>query len=77
MARAFILYTGNRCHKCNLVKEFLHRHDVAFEERNVHTQREFLKDLQALNLNSIPVLMVDGEHYVGYDPEVLSRLVQS
>lgn len=76
MASRFVLYTGNRCHKCNLVKEFLRRHGVEPDERNVHTDRAFLEELRALNLNAIPVLVVDGEVHVGYDPEVLARLVR-
>ena len=60
-----------------MVKEFLSREGIAFEEINVSENRAGLRALVALGRNSTPVV-VDGDTViVGYKPKELKALAAS
>ena len=56
---------------CTKVKEFLHRHGVAFAERNVAEDDAAFAELQRLRLMTTPVTIVDDHPpVVGFDDSV-------
>ena len=60
---------------CNRTKEFLSRHGIAFEERDVSKDDAALEELQKRGLMTTPVTLVDEEVVVGFDEEKLSALL--
>ena len=60
---------------CNLTKEFLSQHGIAFEERDVSKDEATLDELQGRNLMTTPVTLIDDEVVVGFDKAKLSKLL--
>lgn len=52
---------------CGRVKEFLHKHNVVFTDRDVTQDEAALAELEKLGVMTTPVTVVDGETIVGYD----------
>lgn len=60
---------------CNRTKEFLSRHRIAFEERDVSSDEAALDELQRRSLMTTPVTLVDDEVVVGFDQAKLAKLL--
>jgi glutaredoxin 3 len=60
---------------CNRTKEFLSRHGIAFEERDVSSDEAALEELQKRGLMTTPVTMIDGDPVVGFDRAKLAKLL--
>ena len=60
---------------CNRTKEFLSEHGIAFEERDVSTDRAALDELQKRNLMTTPVTLIDEDAVVGFDRARLAKLL--
>lgn len=52
---------------CQRVKEFLHKHNVTFTDRDITTDEAALAELEKLGVLTMPVTVVDGETIVGYN----------
>ena len=60
---------------CQRVKEFLHKHDVAFIDRDITKDEAALAELEKLGVLTTLVTVVDGETIVGYDlPQLTTAL---
>ncbi len=60
---------------CNRTKEFLSKHGIEFEERDVSSDEAALDELQKRSLMTTPVTLIDGEVVVGFDQARLSKLL--
>ena len=60
---------------CGKVKEFLSQNGIPFEERNVAADEAALAELERLGYMTTPVILVDGEPVVGFDPTKLGKLL--
>jgi len=71
-----LVYTGNSCHYCTELKDWLYEKELSFEEVNVSTDIEARKDLMAKGFASIPVIKIDGFDYIqGFNKEKLSKIL--
>ncbi len=52
---------------CQRVKEFLHKHNVVFTDRDITKDEAALAELEKLGVLTTPVTAVDGETIIGYD----------
>jgi glutaredoxin len=52
---------------CNRLKEFLHRNNVAFTDRDITADESALAELQQLGILTTPVTLIDGEPVIGFD----------
>ncbi len=60
---------------CQRVKEFLHKHNVAFTDRDITKDEAALADLGKLGVFRTPATVVDGEMIVGDDlPQLAAAL---
>lgn len=76
MPKEIVIYSKPGCGECLFTKKFLERSQVAFTERNVMENAEWLAEVKALGFHSLPVVAVDGqEPFHGYQPERLEQLV--
>jgi glutaredoxin 3 len=60
---------------CNRAKEFLSRHGIAFEERDVTRDEAALAELEKRSLMTTPVTFIDDEAVVGFDKAKLAGLL--
>ena len=68
------VYTSNTCPYCTMAKDYLKDREVAFEEKNVQTDKEARQELMAMGYTGVPVICVDDEQIVGFDKARLDEL---
>lgn len=56
---------------CSRVKEFLSQNNIDFVDRNIAADETALADLTKTGYMTTPVLVIDGEIVVGFDPPKL------
>jgi glutaredoxin len=57
------------------VEEFLTKHGIAFQTRNVAEDPAAMDDLMRLGVATTPVTVIDGEVVVGFDQKRLVALL--
>lgn len=70
------VYTSNTCPYCTMAKDYLKDKEVAFEEKNVQTDKEARQELMAMGYTGVPVICVDDEQIVGFDKARLDELLK-
>lgn len=70
------VYTSNTCPYCTMAKDYLKEREVAFEEKNVQTDKEARQELMAMGYTGVPVICVDDEQIVGFDKARLDELLK-
>ncbi len=60
---------------CRMVEEFLTKHGVPFQARNIQEDPAALDELMRLGVASTPVTVIDGEVVVGFDQKRLAALL--
>ena len=70
------VYTSNTCPYCTMAKDYLKDREVAFEEKNVQTDKEARQELMAMGYTGVPVICVDDEQIVGFDKTRLDELLK-
>jgi len=59
-----VVYTLPNCSGCRFLKEWLKRHNLPFEERNMEDTNVMAELIFCINyVSSAPVLEVDGKFY--------------
>ena len=61
------IYTSDTCPQCIMAKEYLKNRNVEYKEYNISKNSEARKELIRMGYMSVPVLMIDGEHVLGFD----------
>jgi glutaredoxin-like YruB-family protein len=70
------IYSTPTCHYCNLAKNFLKQHGIAFTEHNVATDRAKAQEMiQKSGQMGVPVILIDQEVIVGFDEPTLKHLL--
>lgn len=75
MAEPVIVYTSNNCRPCEAVKDWLKRHQVPFEARNVSENPAYLEELKALKTLATPCVVIGGQRVRGFDPRKMAELL--
>lgn len=70
------VYTSNTCPYCTMAKDYLKDREVAFEEKNVQTDKEARQELMTMGYTGVPVICVDDEQIVGFDKARLDELLK-
>lgn len=66
------IYSTPTCHFCNMTKEFLREHGVAYTEHNVAQDLEKRQEMfQRSGQMGVPVIFVGDELIIGFDQERL------
>ncbi|HEY8496367.1 MAG TPA: glutaredoxin family protein [Limnochordales bacterium] len=66
-----IVYTSATCPYCTLLKQFLDSQGIAYEERNVSLNRQYVAELAKLGAMGVPTTVIDGRVIVGYQPQAI------
>ena len=70
------IYTTSTCPWCMKTKEFLKENNVEYEEIDVTSDREAAKEMvEKSGQMGVPVIDVEGQIVVGYDPDKLKELI--
>jgi len=69
-----IVYTGEFCPYCTLVKNFLKEHNIEFTERDVQNDQSAYKELiEKTGQNGIPVLDIEGKIIIGFNETEIKK----
>ncbi|OGY58244.1 MAG: NrdH-redoxin [Candidatus Colwellbacteria bacterium RIFCSPHIGHO2_12_FULL_43_12] len=71
------IYTTPVCVYCKMAKEFFKKHNVAYVEVDVTTDDSLVEEMvQKSHQMGVPVIEIDGEIFVGFDREGISRALK-
>jgi len=72
-----VVYSADWCPWCKRAEDFLKKHGVAFEEKNVETDPKAAAEVvEKSGQTGIPVILVNGEVIVGFDEPRLRQLLK-
>ncbi len=70
MAKEIIVYSAQLCGDCQLLKAFLDKHGIVYENRDIREIPGHGEELEARTGKlGVPYLVVDGEWKRGYEPQ--------
>ena len=76
MAKEVKIYTTPTCTYCRMTKAFFDKTNIQSQEMNVASDLKAREEMIHVSGQlGVPVITVDGEIVIGYDPEELSRLL--
>jgi glutaredoxin len=61
---------------CARVKEFLHKQNIEFADRDITSDESALAELEKLGVMTTPVTVVDGQIVVGFNPQKIEELLR-
>ena len=67
------IYTSNTCIQCIKAKEYW---NIEFKEYNISKDLEAKRELIKMGYMSIPVILIDGEHVLGFDLNRIESLLE-
>lgn len=71
-----IVYSTSTCPYCVYAKEYFKEKRVSFEEKNVGIDRSAGQEMvQKSGQMGVPVIDIDGEIIVGFQPDVFDELL--
>ncbi|MFT9850452.1 glutaredoxin family protein [Aneurinibacillus sp. REN35] len=73
---SIIVYSAPGCSTCELVKNYLTDKGYTFEVRDLLSNQEYQKEVEAFGIMGIPVTVVNGKAVKGFDPAELNQLLQ-
>ncbi|RDY22524.1 glutaredoxin family protein [Romboutsia maritimum] len=69
------IYTSDTCINCIKVKEYFKENEINFTEKNISKNSEQRKELIKMGYMSVPVLIINGEHVLGFDLKRINELL--
>ena len=68
------IYTTPTCVYCNVAKDFFKENNIVFEEKNVATDQEALKEMvKKSGMMSVPVIDIDGNVLAGFNKDEVAK----
>ncbi len=77
MERKATVFSSPLCAPCERLKAYLRARGVEFIVRDVMMDEDAALWLEDRNIRSTPVLLLDGELIVGFDPGRIDRLLEA
>ena len=77
MPRKVVVYSTPLCAPCERLKAYLRNRGVAFSVRDVMVDEDAAMFLESRNIRSTPVLAIDDEIIVGFDPERIAQALET
>ncbi|CEN79428.1 glutaredoxin family protein [Paraclostridium sordellii] len=69
------IFSSDTCIKCVEVKKYLKEKNVEYTEYNISKNEEARRNLIKLGYMSVPVLLIDGNHVLGFDVNRINQLL--
>lgn len=70
-----VVYSSDTCSYCNMLKDFLNKKGVPYQEKNVSSDQQARKELMRMGHMGVPVTIINGEEIVGFDRSKLEQLL--
>ena len=70
------IYTSDTCIQCIKAKEYLKNKGINFKEYNISKDLDAKRELIKMGYLSIPVILIDKEHVLGFDLNRIENLLQ-
>lgn len=68
------IYTNPRCPYCQSAKKFLQDHKVPYEDLDVASNAKNAQEMKEKTGSlSVPVLDINGEIIIGFDPDKINK----
>lgn len=76
--KKIIIYSTPTCHYCTMAKNYLTKMGVQYEDINVGVDRVAAEEMvKKSGQMGVPVVDIDGQIVVGFQPEVFEKLINS
>lgn len=75
MMKKVEIYTSDTCIQCIKAKEYLKSKGVDYIEYNISKSSEARKELIGMGYMSVPVLIIEGDHVLGFDLNRIEMLL--
>lgn len=76
MEHSVSIYTTPSCQYCKMAKELFKEHNIAYSEYNVAVDAEKRNDMiERSGQMGVPVIEIDGNLVVGFNKELISKLL--
>ena len=70
------IYTTPECAYCKLTKDFFRQNNISYEEKDVSVDDRAREEMVAKSGQlGAPVIDIDGKVIIGFDKEMLSKLL--
>ena len=70
------IYTTPECVYCKMTKEFFRQNNISYEEKDVSVDDRAREEMVAKSGQlGAPVIDIDGKVIIGFDKEMLSKLL--
>lgn len=74
--KKIIVYSTPTCHYCTMAKNYFIKMGVAYQDINVGIDRIAAQEMiKKSGQMGVPVIDIDGQIIVGFQPEVFERLI--
>ena len=76
--KKIIIYSTPTCHYCTLAKNYFTKIGVQYDDINVGIDRVAAQEMvKKSGQMGVPVIDIDGQIIVGFQPEVFEKLINS
>ena len=76
MANKVVMYTTPECAYCKMTKGFFRQNNISYEEKDVSVDDRAREEMVAKSGQlGAPVIDIDGKVIIGFDKEMLSKLL--
>lgn len=72
-----IVYTSSTCPHCTTAKNYLKQKNYDFIEKNVQTDPDASRELQALGAQGVPTFKVGEQVIVGFNPQAVEKALST
>lgn len=74
MDKNVIIYSTPTCHFCQMTKEFLKEHNIAYTDYNVATDMDKRQEMiEKSGQMGVPVIFIGDDMFVGFDKAKISE----
>ena len=70
------IFSRDKCKQCIELKKYLKEKNIDYTEYNISGNDENRKTLIKLGYMSVPVLLIDGNHVLGFDKTRIDSLLE-
>ena len=70
------IYTSDTCIQCIKAKEYLKNRNIEFKEYNISKDLEAKRELISMGYMSVPLILINGEHVLGFDKNRIDELLE-
>lgn len=70
------IYSSDTCINCIKAKEYFDEIGVSYTEYNISKDIEAKRELISMGYMSVPVILINGEHVLGFDKFRIDELLE-